>query len=230
MTQQKIGGLTVKVELDSDPLNPRKDDNMGRMVCWHRRYCMGDEQPRESATDYKIAMLEKVIKGFQVKENTDIGALLEKHYVILPVYMYDHSRQTVATTPFSCPWDSGQLGFIYCSLENAKAYLGVKGKKAGWGHKIQFGHETRTIRDIVEDRLEGEVKEYDAFITGQVYVYDVLDENDDVIDSCGGFMDEGECMRAGVEHAQGVWKRICDRRQREEKEAADMACRGVITV
>ena len=35
---------TLIIEPDSESLNPRVDyDNLGRMVCWHRRYRLGDE-------------------------------------------------------------------------------------------------------------------------------------------------------------------------------------------
>lgn len=34
-------------------------------------------------------------------------------YIILPLYLYDHGGITMSTGPFSCPWDSGQLGWIY---------------------------------------------------------------------------------------------------------------------
>ena len=35
--------------------------------------------------------------------------------VILPLYLYDHSGITMNTCGFSCPWDSGQVGWIYAS-------------------------------------------------------------------------------------------------------------------
>jgi hypothetical protein len=40
----------------------------------------------------------------------------------------------------------------------------------------------------VRGRLIGEVNTYDLFITGQVYGYEVTDDNDDCIDSCWGFI------------------------------------------
>ena len=41
--------LTIKIAYDSDPINPRAEyDNAGKMVWWHRRYVLGDEQPSES--------------------------------------------------------------------------------------------------------------------------------------------------------------------------------------
>ena len=45
-------------------------------------------------------------------ELQDILDNLDK-YVILPLYLYDHSGITMSTSVFSCPWDSGQVGWIY---------------------------------------------------------------------------------------------------------------------
>ena len=40
-------GCTITIMPDADPPNPRDDDNLGTMVCWHRCYRLGDKQPRD---------------------------------------------------------------------------------------------------------------------------------------------------------------------------------------
>ena len=35
-------GNTIKVFVDEDPQSPREWDNAGTMVCFHRRYNLGD--------------------------------------------------------------------------------------------------------------------------------------------------------------------------------------------
>lgn len=90
----KVGKYTVKILQDDDPMNPRTEyDNVGHMICFHRRYNLGD------------------------KHNMDIDELKEickrKDVYSLPLYLYDHSGITMNTSGFSCPWDSGQVGRIY---------------------------------------------------------------------------------------------------------------------
>ena len=47
------GSRTLIVEQDQDPVNPRKDyDPFGHMVCWHRRYSLGDEHGFNSPEDF----------------------------------------------------------------------------------------------------------------------------------------------------------------------------------
>lgn len=43
-----------------------------------------------------------------------------KGATILPLYMYEHSGIALSTTPFSCPWDSGRLGFVIMTKEMAQ--------------------------------------------------------------------------------------------------------------
>lgn len=50
---QNGSSIRVSIEQDDCALDPRKDyDNMGTMVCWHRRYDLGDEQRRDTVFEW----------------------------------------------------------------------------------------------------------------------------------------------------------------------------------
>ena len=50
---EEYKGYTIKIEPDDYAPNPCKDfDMFGKMVCWHRCYNLGREQPSESPEDY----------------------------------------------------------------------------------------------------------------------------------------------------------------------------------
>ena len=93
--------FTLRIVQDEDPVNPRLDfDNLGKMICFHKRYNLGDE--------HNIDPVD--FNGWD-----DMAVHLTKAHdaaVILPLFLYDHSGITLQTSPFSCPWDSGQIGFI----------------------------------------------------------------------------------------------------------------------
>jgi hypothetical protein len=74
--------------------------------------------PLESIPDIADTILENM-KG------QEMLPLAEKSDCILPVYLYDHSGLTINTTGFTCPWDSGQIGWIYASHEQVKAEYGA---------------------------------------------------------------------------------------------------------
>ena len=61
------------------------------------------------------------VKDYDTKEELE-EAIKERYTgaTILPLYMYEHSGIALSTTPFSCPWDSGRLGFVIMTKEMAQ--------------------------------------------------------------------------------------------------------------
>jgi hypothetical protein len=171
--ERKVGRLTVKVFRDQDPESPREWDNLGTMACWHRRYRLGDKHGFREPADF-----QEWAKG--------------RDLVLLPLYLYDHSGITMNTTGFSCPWDSGQVGWIY--VERAKVLK-------EWGRK----RWTAALRRKAENVLRQEVNAYDDYLTGNVRGFVVEDEAGAHVDSCWGFYGEPEyCMRQGVAAAEAA--------------------------
>ena len=158
-----------KIEQDNNPDSPREWDNFGKMVCFHNRYNLGDKHNYKS-NDYDgwEEVKEQLIKD---------GAK-----VILPIYMYDHSGITISTAPFGCRFDSGQVGFIYCTAKDMESD-GMAGT-------------------IDEDRaivlLKGEIETYDSYLRGEVYGYRIFEQevcdkghtHEEQLDSCWGYYSE----------------------------------------
>lgn len=199
----------IRVYRHADPWDPRDDENIGTMACWHRRYTLGDEQPECSPEEHRRRLALKYDssipedseltqaderKWARQEVRNALGVLrrhghsandtarmreawaeyrrcmsskyrtpaarvalaLAGHYVILPLYLYDHSGLTISTTPFSCQWDSGQVGFIYADKAKARETCG---------------------RDLSDDELAGilrdEVKTYDQYQTGDVWGFEI---------------------------------------------------------
>lgn len=160
--EEKYKDHVIKIYFDDDSINPIKEwDMLGEFVCFHRRYDL-------SNTD-RFSSPEEVIDYIKTED-----------VIALPLYLYDHSGITMSTTPFSCPWDSGQVGFIL--VDRSKVMEEFNRKK--W---------SKQLRAKVEEILKAEVKTFDKFLTGQVYGY-VIEDKDEVehIDSCWGFYDELE--------------------------------------
>jgi hypothetical protein len=57
----KTGGhYTLRIVYDNDPLNPREDyDNLAKMVCWHRRYNLGDKHEYSEPGDFLRDLVRK---------------------------------------------------------------------------------------------------------------------------------------------------------------------------
>lgn len=154
-------GRTLKIYADDSAEDPRKhSEPLGTMACMHRRYTLGDVQPKS------IEEMHEMIKDAAV---------------CLPIYMYDHSGITIRTSPFSCPWDSGQIGYIFISKEKARK---------------EFGRLTKKTLANITECLIGEIKTYDQYLTGDVYGFVITrnckcnncdDNHDKLLDTCWGF-------------------------------------------
>jgi hypothetical protein len=181
------GGYTIHIQVDDNPESPREWDNAGTMVCWHNRHNLGDEQPRQDFSDWLPDFMVSNCEKLSDHEYNDADSLtveqvwnaINREFVFLPLYLYDHSGVSISTRSFvgrshHGEWDSGQVGFIYISKKQAVRE---------WGNKIF----TKNVEEKTVNYLVGEVKTYDNYLTGNVYGYIIEDQNGDKLDSCWGF-------------------------------------------
>lgn len=88
----------------------------------------------------------------------ELNEIIALEYVLLPLYLYDHSGITMKTSGFSCPWDSGQVGFIYASKDTFK-------KETGYLESELFSTDKNRTPVVGEGvKVSGyEGKSYDGF-------------------------------------------------------------------
>lgn len=174
---KKIGNYLIEIKQDINPESPRKWDNLGTMICFHRNYNLGDKHDIKYQ-DY--SGWEEQLKV--ISKNEDVC-------VILPLYLYDHSGITMNTTGFSCRWDSGQVGWIFISKEKVRKEYSVK-------------RISNKLKERITQYLINEVKTYDQYLTGDVYGYKISKitkcelghEHTEELDSCCGYYGEDECL------------------------------------
>lgn len=195
--------LRVRIEYDNDSGGPGEWDNVGQIAYCSSRETLGTERVSRER-------LDEISAG--IRDGSLIG---------LPVFAYVHSGATIRCAPFSCPWDSGQSGFVYCTKEKAIA---------------EFGNKILTAKARAQALkcLAGEVETFDQYLTGQVYGFIVerviRDEDGDEVDteeldSCWGHYGLDYCIEQGKYAAEQM-------RKLDEKEAAErLACeeRDIVT-
>lgn len=107
-----------------------------------------------------------------------IDALQAVGYIILPAYAYIHGGVALSLSAFSCPWDSGQFGWVVVTPDDV----------AEWG----------TPADKVEECARASFETWAQYVSGDCYGFQIetlqddLDEDDEdndwtTDDSCWGF-------------------------------------------
>lgn len=169
----------LKIVQDESPMNPRTEwDNVTTMLCFHRRYDLGDE------THYCSNNYDGWDE-FEEQIRKDYNVLMLK-----PLYMYDHSGITISTSSFSCQWDSGQIGFILIEEKQ-------------W--EKMMGSDMDRSEERLERIIDGEVEDYDKYLRGDVWGYKLYEVNEcnlghehkELVESCYGFFDEDDCRSEG---------------------------------
>lgn len=170
----------IALYADDSPESPRDWDTLGTLVCWHGRYRLGDALPEALRSSRSHHSDPDSLERFQAWAHQQRRTLL-----ILPVYLYDHSGLALATTPFSCPWDSGQVGWIFASHTQIRAAYGVR-------------RLTAAILARATECLRAEVETYSRYLDGDVYGYRLFgpEATDIECDSCWGFYGQETCLAA----------------------------------
>jgi hypothetical protein len=161
-TIEEKNGFKIQATPDLDPDNPIEHDELVRLVYrGTARYLLGNEPfyPNKQYESGEQQCREKYGEAFIVK----------------PVYAYIHSGTALAFSPFSCPWDSGQSGFVWISKKAARENFGVK--------RLTSKH-----REILENMLPGWLRAFEAYLNGDVYGFRVVNPEGTETESCWGYL------------------------------------------
>ena len=160
-----IGKYQIDIFLDDDPEDPRSWDNLGTMVCFHRRYNLGDKHDFDHPDEAREFLMNKRDRN-----------------IVLPLYLYDHGGITMSTGKFSCPWDSGQVGWIYVTREKVREEYGCK-------------RVSKKMVERMKKYLKNEVETYDQYLMGDIYGFRITDiETEEEVDSRWGCFGDDYCM------------------------------------
>lgn len=156
-------------------------DDYITLACAHRRYSLGDPEGMHDFISFLERRMGEVLAREDVPDSlftddcgmelqaSDYGSqqailnLLDEHgglngATVKPLYLYDHSGLAISTNPFHCPWDSGQVGYVFCEEDT-----------------------------VNEEIIDSYVKTYDEYLRGGVFQYVVFDRHNEIVDGCCGF-------------------------------------------
>ena len=128
----------------------------------------------------------------------------QKTYAAFPLYMYDHGntcyRVSEGGNPFSCPWDSGRVGFVFV-------------KKSDFMRGKQWPSRKRLFK-----AAQSFCEEYTSWANGEVYGYIVRDEDHNELDSCWSFIGDIKYVIEAMDEAAAGYVEDAEERIASEME------------
>lgn len=200
-------GCTIRIEYDDSGLGNPTEDNDGwltHVVHTSRDYNLLGE----SATD-----LDYIDKGEDESWHEWLRREHDAYGPILGLYKYEHGDvilKAAESNPFSCPWDSGQIGWVFWVKDEIDA-VGAPS----------------TDEEIIEG-IKIEVNEYSEWARGHVYGYEVYD-GEEFVGSCWGFVGDSG-MDCAISEAKSEAEGAAEDRKHEAELAAHWAARDVVTL
>ncbi len=111
-----------------------------------------------------------------------------------PVYLYEHSQSALSTTPFSCGWDSGLVGYLFITGLEIKELMGVKNI---YQHHIEQATAMMT----------GLLPALEQWINGDCWGFE-LRRDGEVVDSCWGFYGSDIEQNGMAQYLPANWKQL----------------------
>ena len=169
-------GITVKIALDDGgaecPLGSY-DDHV-RLVEFSRRNGVSD-----------TGVTKRGESPFS--EPSDVAPWAKANgFICYPVFKYEHGNVAYSLGAFSCPWDSGQCGYLLLSRKEWKR----RGKRS-------------------DSYAKGALESYTSWCNGEVFGYIIEDSDGNELDSCWGFIGDSkycleDALAAAAYHVQEV--------------------------
>ena len=203
--EEMLHGYKIKIFPDDMGINPYTDwDCASILVTWNRDNYWHKDGKKEFGDPANFLKWAKANKA-----------------IVIPVYLYSHSGTTIKASengdPFSCPWDSGQVGFAYMTRKKAIEEFAVKGKTL-----------TNTIIDKAKALIITEIECLDDCMTGNVYGF-VITNPDGEEDSCWGFIgDYSYCLNEARESVNYKVEYNKKEKEKADEEAMTEICMNPI--
>ncbi|MGN1173629.1 MAG: hypothetical protein ACI4SO_07565 [Muribaculaceae bacterium] len=182
------------------------EDEDGKFYEYTNSYSWGDSTYYIDATQSNDDIAAEMADDFSTMEKLELAAA-SGEFVWRPISMYEHSgiRMWLGGTAghVDARWDCSTIGFAYLEKCTAdKEYIPTE--------------EYKTWQEWAYHIMEAEMKVYDDYVSGECYGWSILDECDDVIESCGGYY--GSDYEEQFEECKGIIDSYIERREKEHVE------------
>jgi len=134
------------------------------------------ESPREYCNQFRFVASGKysVYNDDSITPEELVKCNKHNDYLIFPVYCYEHGGVSFNLTGFHCPWDSGQIGFMYRS-------------KLGIYNDYDVKRISPKLKEKLRKNAEAELQELEDYVMGNTFLYELYKDEEE-LDSCAGFL------------------------------------------
>lgn len=175
---------TLEVTQEECAESPREWDNLTKLIFVGSHKHLGDSH--DISFDCGFDSRQDFIEGgakIVAKKLKDIA-------IIKAVHLYEHSGIALSTSmsgQFACRWDSGTCGFAVITKSQIRENFGVK-------------RVTAKLIAQAEKMLEGEIETLNDYLSGNVYYFNIENEDEEHEDSCGGFYGDDIKINGILDH------------------------------
>ena len=154
--------------------SPREWDNLTKCIFFGNYRHLGDRHDFDFNTEFDSR------EDF-INRGEDI---IKKHFdtvLVKAVHVYQHSGTSISTNdgyPYNDRWDSGTIGFVIITKEDLR-------NEYKW--KVITQKRLDSVWDNINKVMDSEIDTLSDYIGGEVYQFEIQDENGEFEDSCCGF-------------------------------------------
>jgi hypothetical protein len=240
-------GYNIYIEQDESPESPREWDNAGIMVCWHRNYNLGDQQPKQTPQEWLANFIEA---------NPTVKAVVKSIY-----RRYRKTHQWPWHGEYQ-PYEFSEImdemdwqvtdmtdilnacGYVFLGVWmyehsgialSAQSFRG-RAQHAEWDSSqlglVYCPPETVAkewgtgpdARSKAEACLKAEVEVYGQYVNGDVYGYMVENLHDDTDqDSCWGYYGYQDCISEALYSADYLADHYAEKIASEQERELEFA-------
>lgn len=177
--------LELKIVEDLQAVTPEELMECGEteVYFWYKGKKLTDNHGFGSPEDFLDYHSDATYDELEDLTISEKEVLVRKNHVLVPLYLLEHSGTKLSTTPFSCPWDSGQVGYVMMSHEEV-----IK----------NYGSLNDEVLENVHSWIKSYVEVWDDWMNGNVFGY-VLEQDGVVLDSTFGFYGDIDKVKAEIE-------------------------------
>jgi hypothetical protein len=176
VSEETFKGVKYCISMDSDSESPLEHDELFYVVSnSYTRSMNGSKTDPFELAGYELDYEDRD----EDIEKIETFMRNNSRYLVLPLYKFEHSGVAYSTVPFSCRWDSGQMGWLLIDRD-----------EMGWS-RWSAKRKAQAIK-----LAESALVTYSSWCNGDVYRFDITVTDE----GYGGYFSQEDAIAGAEEY------------------------------